>query len=111
MKLKDYYKTLGLDRYASAADIKEAYHRLMKIYHPDNNAGSKDSLEMFYEVNEAYRVLGDLDNRLQYSIMLNKDMLDRELKHRKFEIPGFDPKKKTRKKKIKIVRRYGRKVL
>jgi len=72
MTVKDYYKILGLERTASAEDIRSAYLRLSKKFHPDLNPDDEQSLRHFLEVNEAYRVLGNLDNRLQYSIKLNK---------------------------------------
>lgn len=72
MNIKDYYKILGLERSASAEDIRNAYLRLSKKFHPDKNPGDEKSLKHFLEVSEAYRVLGDLDSRLKYSIQLNK---------------------------------------
>lgn len=96
--MKDYYKILGVARTASAKEIKEAYYRLIRRYHPDLNGATKENLEMFMEIVEAYKVLGDLDNRLQYSIMLNKDLLERELLHKRFKIKGYPPPTKTKKR-------------
>lgn len=62
---KDYYKTLGLEKGASASDIKSAYRRLALKYHPDKNA-SKDAEEKFKEINEAYEVLSDERKKAQY---------------------------------------------
>ena len=97
-EIKDYYKILGLERTASAKEIKQAYYRLIRIYHPDYNPSNNAALERFLEISEAYKILGDLDNRLQYSIYLNKDVLERELLHKKFNFPGMMDKKKINKK-------------
>ena len=65
MEYKDYYKTLGVERDASQADIKKAYRRLARKYHPDVS-DAPDAEARFKEVNEAYEVLGDADRRAQY---------------------------------------------
>uniref|UniRef100_A0A1I8A7X9 Chaperone DnaJ n=1 Tax=Steinernema glaseri TaxID=37863 RepID=A0A1I8A7X9_9BILA len=62
---KDYYKILGLKKDSSAKDIKKAYYKLAKEYHPDVNKG-KDAAEKFQEVSEAYEVLSDEGKRAQY---------------------------------------------
>jgi molecular chaperone DnaJ len=62
----DYYKTLGVDRKASAKDIKKAYRKLARQYHPDRNPGNKDAEARFKEVSAAYDVLGDAEKRSQY---------------------------------------------
>ncbi len=67
MEYKDYYKTLGVDRNASQADIKKAYRRLARKYHPDVNPGDKSAEERFKEINEAYEVLSDPDKRQKYN--------------------------------------------
>ena len=66
MEYKDYYKVLGVDKKASADEIKKAYRKLAKKYHPDANQGSKHSEEKFKTLNEAYEVLGDEKKRQQY---------------------------------------------
>jgi molecular chaperone DnaJ len=63
---KDYYKILGVDRNASDEEIKRAYRRLARKYHPDLNPGNKEAEEKFKEINEAYSVLGDPEKRKQY---------------------------------------------
>lgn len=65
MKYKDYYKVLGLARGASAEDIKKAYRRLARKYHPDVST-EKDAEEHFKDVNEAYEVLSDAKRRAAY---------------------------------------------
>lgn len=70
--MKDYYKILELERTASSDDIKKAYYKLIRKYHPDLNTEDSNCVDKFQEVVEAYRILGDLDSRLKYSIRLNK---------------------------------------
>ena len=64
--LKDPYKTLGVDRKASDDEIKKAYRKLARQYHPDTNHGDKTAEERFKEVQAAYAVLSDPDKRKQY---------------------------------------------
>ena len=66
MEYKDYYQTLGVDKTASAADIKKSYRKLARKYHPDMNPGNKASEEKFKEINEAYEVLSDAEKREKY---------------------------------------------
>ncbi len=66
MDYKDYYQLLGVDKGASEKDIKSAYRKLARQYHPDKNPDNKAAEEKFKEINEAYEVLGDADNRSKY---------------------------------------------
>jgi curved DNA-binding protein len=66
MEYKDYYKILGVDRKASDDDIRKAYRKLAKQYHPDYNPKDKSAEEKFKEINEAYEVLGDAKKRSHY---------------------------------------------
>lgn len=67
MSNHDYYEVLGVEKNASEADIKRAYRRLARKYHPDvNKDNPKEAEEKFKEVNEAYQVLSDSDKRAQY---------------------------------------------
>src|ERR1700757_813707 len=63
---KDYYKTLGVPKTATAAEIKKAYRELARKYHPDANKGSADAEERFKEITEAYNVLSDDKQRKEY---------------------------------------------
>jgi DnaJ-class molecular chaperone len=66
MEFRDYYKTLGVDRKASEAQIKSAYRKLARKYHPDVNPNNKDAERQFKEINEAYQVLSDPKKRKKY---------------------------------------------
>jgi molecular chaperone DnaJ len=66
MSRKDYYATLGVSPDASQDDVKAAYRRLAKEYHPDRNAGDETAERRFKEVGEAYEVLGDPEKRRKY---------------------------------------------
>ena len=65
---RDYYQVLGVSRTASADDIKKAYRRLARQYHPDLHAGGKkaEMEKKFKELNEAHEVLSDPDKRKKY---------------------------------------------
>ena len=66
MEYKDYYKTLGVPRSASPDDIKSAYRRLARRYHPDVNPDDPAAEARFKEINEAHEVLSDQEKRQQY---------------------------------------------
>ena len=66
MAQRDYYETLGVPRDAGEADIKKAYRRLAREYHPDANKDDPDAAEKFKEINEAYEVLSDPEKRAGY---------------------------------------------
>jgi len=63
---KDYYKLLGVERKAAVADIKKAYRKLARKYHPDLNPGDKSAEAKFKEIQEAYSVLSDPKKKSQY---------------------------------------------
>ncbi len=62
----DHYKTLGVDKKASAEEIKKAYRKLARRYHPDRNPDDKQAEERFKEISQAHDVLGDPEKRKQY---------------------------------------------
>lgn len=66
LKFEDYYKTLGVDRSASADEIKRAYRKLAAKHHPDKNKDNPEAAELFSKVGEAYEVLSDKDKRAKY---------------------------------------------
>src|SRR5438046_10241576 len=63
---KDYYGLLGVKKTASQDDIRKAFRKLARKYHPDVNPNDKTSESKFKEVNEAYEVLGDPEKRKKY---------------------------------------------
>ena len=69
MDFKDYYKVLGVARTASGDDIKKAFRKLARRYHPDVNPGDKKAETKFKEINEAYEVLSDPDKRKKYDTL------------------------------------------
>jgi curved DNA-binding protein len=66
MEYVDYYKILGLDKGASAEDVKKAYRKLARKYHPDVNPNNKEAHKRFQEINEANEVLSDPEKRKKY---------------------------------------------
>ena len=63
---KDFYKTLGVSKDASDAEIKKAYRKLARKYHPDANPGDEKAEEKFKEIGQAHQVLSDKESRAQY---------------------------------------------
>ena len=66
MAKRDYYEVLGVDKSASAEEIKKAYRKMAIKYHPDKNPGDKEAEEKFKEAAEAYSVLSDADKKARY---------------------------------------------
>src|SRR5262244_2864634 len=69
MDFKDYYSTLGVAKTATEKEIKQAFRKLARKYHPDVNPGDKSAEAKFKEINEAYEVLSDPDKRLRYDTL------------------------------------------
>ncbi|WP_417941921.1 DnaJ C-terminal domain-containing protein [Flavobacterium sp. RS13.1] len=83
----DYYKTLGITKSATEADIKKAYRKLARKYHPDLNPNDKEAEKKFKEINEANEVLSDPENRKKY------DKYGKDWQHAdEFEKAGYNPK-------------------
>ena len=66
MSKRDYYDVLGISKHSSNQDIKKAYRKLAKKYHPDTNPGDEKAEKLFKEVTEAYNVLSDEEKRKLY---------------------------------------------
>jgi len=66
MEYKDYYSILGVAKKSTDKEIKSAYRKLARKYHPDVNPGDRAAEEKFKEINEAYEVLGDTEKRKKY---------------------------------------------
>src|SRR6187399_2437735 len=66
VQYKDYYQILGVQRTATDTDIKKAFRKLAREYHPDVAKNKKQAEEKFKEINEAYEVLGDPAKRKKY---------------------------------------------
>ena len=66
MEFVDYYKTLGIDKKASSGDIKKAYRKLARKFHPDVNPNDKEANKKFQQINEANEVLSDTEKRKKY---------------------------------------------
>lgn len=82
MEYKDYYKVLGVERTATADQLKKAYRKLAVKYHPDKNPDNKQAEERFKELSEAYEVIGNAEKRKKY------DELGANWKQ--YEQQGFD---------------------
>ena len=66
MSKRDYYEVLGINRSADEKEIKRAYRKLAKKYHPDMNPGDKQAEQKFKEITEAYNVLSDQEKKKLY---------------------------------------------
>ena len=90
--MADFYQTLGVPRGASQDDVRKAFRKLARKYHPDANAGDKGAEEKFKEVGEAYETLSDPDKRKHYDEMLRLGAFDpRTGRPGQGGFQGFDP--------------------
>src|SRR5439155_23067981 len=69
VEFKDYYKSLGVDRTAGDEEIRRAFRKLARQYHPDVAKDKKTAEEKFKEINEAYEVVGDAEKRKKYDAL------------------------------------------
>jgi molecular chaperone DnaJ len=86
----DFYAILGLPRVATLIEIKRAYRRLARRYHPDINPGDGEAEARFKQIAEAYAILSDLDRRRTYDQTGRADMLGQEPDARSYGFEGFD---------------------
>lgn len=86
---QDYYDILGVKREASQEEIKKAYRRLARKFHPDLNPGDKNAEKKFKEINEAYEVLSDKKKRAEYD-QFGKTSFDGRQGFEGFSSQGFD---------------------
>src|SRR5688572_2245587 len=85
----DLYALLGLEQRASVADIKRAYRRLARRYHPGINPGDRTAEAMFHRITEAYETLVDPERRQQYDTAAGSGTAPRPAAQ-SFEFAGFD---------------------
>ncbi|MBT1704532.1 tetratricopeptide repeat protein [Chryseosolibacter indicus] len=69
--MRDYYEDLGVSRNATSGEIKAAYKKLAKLYHPDRNPGNRQAEELFKIINEAYQVLCNPSKKGRYDLRIN----------------------------------------
>ena len=86
---KDYYEILGVDKDASQKEIKKAYRKLAKKYHPDMNKDDSDTSEKFKEISEAYEILSDPDKRERYDRYGHSGINDNDFNYDDFAQGGF----------------------
>ena len=86
--MRDPYEVLGVPRGASAAAIKNAYRKLAKKHHPDNNKNDPKAAARFSEINSANEIIGDEDKRKQF----DRGEIDADGKPRFQGFPGGDPR-------------------
>ena len=89
MEFKDYYQTLGVTKTSTEKEIKQAFRKLARKFHPDVNPGDKSSESKFKEINEAYEVLGDAEKRRKYDELgANWRMYEQAQQHGGQGFPG-----------------------
>ena len=91
MEFKDYYQTLGVTKSSTDKEIKQAYRKLARKFHPDVNPGDKSAEARFKEINEAYEVLGDPDKRRKYDELGANWRLYEQAQQQGEPFPGGSP--------------------
>jgi len=91
MEFKDYYATLGVPKTASAKEIKQAFRKMARKYHPDVNPGDKSAESRFKEINEAYEVVGDAEKRKKYDELGSNWKMYEQAQRGGGGGAGFDP--------------------
>ncbi|RQD77567.1 MAG: molecular chaperone DnaJ [Halanaerobium sp. MSAO_Bac5] len=89
MAQKDYYEMLGVSRDADQSEIKKAYRKLAKKYHPDMNQDGEDTSDKFKEISEAYEILSDPDKRARYDQYGHSGINDNDFNFDDFARGGF----------------------
>ena len=115
MAAKDFYQVLGVPDSASQDDIKKAYRKLAKQYHPDANPDNPAAAERFKEISEAHAVLSDADKRKQYDQMRRLGAFDGMPRQRARCVagrgrrarPGAGPADAERVVRVRRLRRAG----
>jgi curved DNA-binding protein len=91
MEFKDYYATLGVPKTASAKEVKQAFRKMARKYHPDVNPGDKSAEAKFKEINEAYEVVGDPEKRKKYDELGSNWKMYEQAQRAGGGAGGFDP--------------------
>ena len=94
MEFKDYYATLGVPKTASAKEVKQAFRKMARKYHPDVNPGDKSAEARFKEINEAYEVVGGPEKRKKYDELGSNWKMYEQAQHAggAGATGGFDPR-------------------
>ena len=87
---KDFYQVLGISRKATSKEIKHAYFKLAKKYHPDANPGNKEASKKFQEISQAYEVLGNKDKKQQYDTFGSQESTNPFRSSRSYQ-SGYNP--------------------